>query len=401
MKSHQQLGQELELFITHEYSPGCPIFLPDGMRIYNGLIKMLRDEYEKRGYQEVMTPDVYKSMLWEISGHWENYKDNMFLIKTKEEKAQYAQKSMNCPAHCLIFKSRPRYESELPLRLAEFGTCHRNELAGSLRGLFRVRKFKQDDAHIFCKMDQIEKETRDCLNFVESVYSKFGFDFDLELSTRPEKYIGDLDTWNRAEKIFEKILSESSYSWSINAGDGAFYGPKIDIHIRDAFARSHQCATIQLDFNSPSGERFNLKYVDDDNNFHTPVMIHRAIFGSLERFIGVLLEHTQGRLPLWLSPRQFIVLPLREEFKDVAQEVYNELKLPHMFIDIDLNTYTHIKTRIKKYETKKYYYIIVIGQKEKDTQVLSVRHQRKTYNKTITELHEELISHGKPPHEEM
>jgi len=309
-RDHRKIGKDQELFFFHDLSPGSCFFLPHGARIYNALVELMRSEYFKRGYQEVISPNMYNSKLWETSGHWQNYRDDMFVLDVEKEK--WALKPMNCPGHALIFDSRDRSYKELPIRMAEFGIIHRNEASGALTGLTRVRRFVQDDTHVFCMPSQITEEIAALFDFMKHIYGLFGFEFKLELSTRPENYLGSIETWNQAEDVrmlvSNRLFSYSRYpsqqlkqaldatypgQWDLNPGDGAFYGPKIDITIQDALRRSFQCATIQLDFQLP--ERFNLKYRSADEAAARPVMIHRAILGSLERFIAIITEHFAGK----------------------------------------------------------------------------------------------------------
>jgi len=309
-RDHRKIGKDQELFFFHDLSPGSCFFLPHGARIYNALVELMRSEYFKRGYQEVISPNMYNSKLWETSGHWQNYRDDMFVLDVEKEK--WALKPMNCPGHALIFDSRDRSYKELPIRMAEFGIIHRNEASGALTGLTRVRRFVQDDTHVFCMPSQITEEIAALFDFMKHIYGLFGFQFKLELSTRPENYLGSIETWNQAEDVCMLVpnrpFSCSRYpsqqlkqaldanypgQWDLNPGDGAFYGPKIDITIQDALRRSFQCATIQLDFQLP--ERFNLKYRSADEAAARPVMIHRAILGSLERFIAIITEHFAGK----------------------------------------------------------------------------------------------------------
>lgn len=290
-RNHRKIGQNLNLFFFHESSPGSCFFQPKGAHIYNTLLNFIKDEYRRRGFQEVITPNIYKSQLWKVSGHWEHFAENIFSFKTRN-KDEFALKPMNCPGHCLMFAHQQRSYRELPLRFADFGVLHRDEPEGSLTGLTRVRRFQQDDAHIFCKSDQIQAEIDSCLEFLAYVYGTFGFEFSLVLSTRPDSYLGALDVWDRAESALESSLNKFGKPWKLNKGDGAFYGPKIDITITDAMKREHQCGTIQLDFQLP--QRFELTYNSENDNKATPVMIHRAIFGSLERFIAILIEHFGG-----------------------------------------------------------------------------------------------------------
>uniref|UniRef100_A0A4W5N6P8 threonine--tRNA ligase n=1 Tax=Hucho hucho TaxID=62062 RepID=A0A4W5N6P8_9TELE len=318
-RDHRKIGKEQELFFFHDLSPGSCFFLPRGAYLYNTLTDFIREEYCRRGFQEVASPNIYNSKLWETSGHWQHYSDNMFSFPVEQD--IFALKPMNCPGHCLMFSHRPRSWRELPLRLADFGVLHRNELSGTLTGLTRVRRFQQDDAHIFCTMEQIESEMKGCLDFLRCVYDVFGFSFQLQLSTRPEKYLGDIAVWNQAEKQLENSLNEFGEPWKLNPGDGAFYGPKIDIKIKDAIGRYHQCATIQLDFQIPI--RFNLTFVG-------PVIIHRAILGSVERMIAILTENYAGKWPLWLSPRQVMFVPVNPTCEEYAKRVILAFYFPNL-----------------------------------------------------------------------
>lgn len=322
-RDHRKIGREQELFIFNEMSPGSAMWLPHGARIYNTLVDTLRTEYRKRGYEEVITPNMYSTKLWETSGHWQNYKENMFSFEV--EKETFGLKPMNCPGHCILFKSRERSYRELPWRVADFGVIHRNEFSGALSGLTRVRRFQQDDAHIFCTTDQIGTEIAGVFDFLKKMYGIFGFEFKMELSTRPEKYVGDLDTWNSAEKKLEQALNDflGEGKWELNPGDGAFYGPKIDIMISDALKRWFQCATIQLDFQLP--QRFELEYKSDKGPNTRPVMIHRAILGSVERMTAILTEHYKGKWPFWLSPRQILIVPVGPKYYDYAQKLQKKL----------------------------------------------------------------------------
>ncbi|XP_067161510.1 threonine--tRNA ligase 2, cytoplasmic isoform X4 [Apteryx mantelli] len=299
-RDHRKIGKEQELFFFHDLSPGSCFFLPRGAFLYNTLTDFIREEYHKRNFTEVVSPNIFNSKLWEASGHWQHYSENMFSFEI--EKETFALKPMNCPGHCLMFAHRPRSWREMPLRLADFGVLHRNELSGTLSGLTRVRRFQQDDAHIFCTMEQIEEEIKGCLDFLKSVYAVFGFTFQLHLSTRPENYLGELEIWDHAEKQLQSSLNNFGEPWQLNPGDGAFYGPKIDIKIKDAIGRYHQCATIQLDFQLPI--RFNLTYVGKDggDDKKRPVIIHRAILGSVERMIAILAENYGGKCSEDISP---------------------------------------------------------------------------------------------------
>ncbi|XP_067161515.1 threonine--tRNA ligase 2, cytoplasmic isoform X8 [Apteryx mantelli] len=317
-RDHRKIGKEQELFFFHDLSPGSCFFLPRGAFLYNTLTDFIREEYHKRNFTEVVSPNIFNSKLWEASGHWQHYSENMFSFEI--EKETFALKPMNCPGHCLMFAHRPRSWREMPLRLADFGVLHRNELSGTLSGLTRVRRFQQDDAHIFCTMEQIEEEIKGCLDFLKSVYAVFGFTFQLHLSTRPENYLGELEIWDHAEKQLQSSLNNFGEPWQLNPGDGAFYGPKIDIKIKDAIGRYHQCATIQLDFQLPI--RFNLTYVGKDggDDKKRPVIIHRAILGSVERMIAILAENYGGKWPFWLSPRQVMVVPVGPASEEYARQ---------------------------------------------------------------------------------
>jgi len=353
-------------------TPGCAFFLPHGTRIYNKLIEFLRGEYRKRGFTEVLSPNIYNSKLWETSGHWQNYKENMFSFVAEDQ--VFALKPMNCPGHCLMFGHRSRSYRELPLRFADFGVLHRNELSGALTGLTRVRRFQQDDAHIFCMPVQIKSEIEGALNFMETVYGIFGFEFDLELSTRPEKYLGDIEVWNKAEKELGEVLDEytkrSGKKWKLNPGDGAFYGPKIDIHISDALKRSFQCATIQLDFQLPI--RFNLEYVESNEQPSRPVIIHRAILGSVERMMAILIEHTAGKWPFWLSPRQVIIVPVSDKVNNYANEVHQKIHNAGFYVDVDVSDKT-LQKKILFAQVAQYNYILVVGEKEMEEGSVNIR----------------------------
>uniref|UniRef100_A0A8C2B2H6 threonine--tRNA ligase n=1 Tax=Cyprinus carpio TaxID=7962 RepID=A0A8C2B2H6_CYPCA len=363
-RDHRKLGREQDLFFFHDLSPGSCFFLPKGAYIYNTLIEFIRSEYRKRGFQEVVTPNIYNSKLWQTSGHWQHYSENMFSFEV--EKEIFALKPMNCVFNCysLMFDHRPRSWRELPLRLADFGVLHRNELSGALTGLTRVRRFQQDDAHIFCSMDQIESEIKGCLDFLRTVYDVFGFTFKLNLSTRPEKFLGEPEVWDQAEKQLENSLNDFGEKWVLNPGDGAFYGPKIDIQIKDAIGRYHQCATIQLDFQLPI--RFNL-------TFKRPVIIHRAILGSVERMIAILTENYGGKWPLWLSPRQVMVVPVGPTCEEYAQRVQQEFHRGGLMTDVDLDPGCTLNKKIRNAQLAQYNFILVVGEKEKSSDTVNVR----------------------------
>jgi len=369
-RDHRKVGTDQDLFFFHQLSPGSAFFLPHGTILYNRLVNMIKKEYWKRGFQEVISPNIYNTKLWEISGHGEHYAENMF--QTEIEGQKFALKPMNCPGHCLMFDIRPRSWRELPLRMADFGVLHRNEISGALTGLTRVRRFQQDDAHIFCTADQIQSEIRSCLDFMSYIYSIFGFDFDLRLSTRPEGFIGDRATWDKAEAQLMECLNDFGHGWELNPGDGAFYGPKIDITIKDALRRSIQCATIQLDFQLP--ERFNLLYSSGEGDEKVrPVMIHRAILGSVERMIAILIEHTAGKWPFWLSPRQAAIVPVDPIFNEYAEQVRLTLHEAGFVVVADTSDGNTLNKKIRNNQLAQYNFILVVGEKEKQNRTVNVR----------------------------
>ncbi|XP_073423324.1 threonine--tRNA ligase, mitochondrial isoform X1 [Dendrobates tinctorius] len=369
-RDHRKIGRDQGLFFFHELSPGSCFFLPKGAHVYNVLIDFIKGEYRKRGFTEVITPNMYNNRLWEQSGHWEHYGKHMFSFPVENE--TFSLKPMNCPGHCLMFDHRPRSWRELPVRLADFGVLHRNELSGALSGLTRVRRFQQDDAHIFCSMDQLEGEISGCLDFLQAVYTVFGFSFKLFLSTRPEQYMGEPGVWQTAEQELEKSLNSFGLPWELNPGDGAFYGPKIDIQIKDAMGRYHQCATIQLDFQLPI--RFNLSYVGKEGGqAERPVMIHRAVLGSVERMMAVLAENYAGKWPFWLSPFQVMVIPAGGISANYAQEVYKIIHDQGFMVDIDTDQGTTFNKKIRKAQLAQYNFILVVGEKEKQNNSVNVR----------------------------
>lgn len=368
-RDHRKLGREQELFFFHELSPGSCFFQPKGAHIYNKLVELMREEYRKRGFQEVVSPNIYNSKLWKTSGHWAHYAENMFSFEV--EKEQYALKPMNCPGHCLIFDHRPRSWKEMPWRLADFGVLHRNEYSGALTGLTRVRRFQQDDAHIFCMPDQIKTEISSCLDFMSQIYGIFGFTFQLKLSTRPEKFLGEISIWNDAEKALADSLNEFGQPWKEDPGDGAFYGPKIDITIMDALRRPHQCATIQLDFQLPV--RFDLSYVGPDGEKKRPVMIHRAILGSVERMIAVLTESYAGKWPFWISPMQAMIIPVAAPFNEYATKVKQQLFEAGFMCDVDVDDSDTMNKKIRNAQLAQYNFIMVVGEKELSGNTVNVR----------------------------
>ncbi|KAI4125837.1 MAG: hypothetical protein LQ338_004042 [Usnochroma carphineum] len=399
-RDHRRIGIEQELFFFNDMSPGSTFLLPHGTRIFNALQKLLRSEYQKRGYSEVQSPNMYDSDLWKKSGHWQHYSDDMFVLDV--EKKKWALKPMNCPGHCVMFGHRERSYRELPLRMADFGVLHRNEASGALNGMTRVRKFQQDDTHIFCTQDQITEEIEGLFDFLKCIYGLFGFPFRLKLSTRPEKFLGDIATWDIAESKLKDALNSFTASgggqWELNEGDGAFYGPKIDITISDALRRDWQCATIQLDFQLP--QNFNLEYMTGDTSAKPkaalsderpidgaaaltnqpgpgrarPVMIHRAIVGSFERFMAILTEHFAGKWPFWISPRQVLVIPVMPAVNDYVLEVQKLFKEQKMYVDIDLSGNT-MQKKIRTGQLQQYNFIFVVGAQEKESRSVNIRNR--------------------------
>ncbi|KAF2827223.1 threonyl-tRNA synthetase [Ophiobolus disseminans] len=416
-RDHRKIGKEQELFFFHEASPGSCFFLPHGQIIFNTLQAFIREEYWDRGYQEVASPNMYNSSLWKISGHWQHYSEDMFTLDVEKDK--WALKPMNCPGHCLIFKHRERSYRELPIRMADFGVLHRNEASGALTGLTRVRRFQQDDCHIFCSQDQINQEVAGLFDFLRAVYGKFGFTFKLKLSTRPDGFLGDIETWDKAEakltEALDKFTADGGGAWELNPGDGAFYGPKIDITISDALKREFQCATIQLDFQLPN--QFELEYMTSEVSaakpkeekvkqeapkegahveqkkdkldgdvaipkkiqppqagYARPVMIHRAIVGSFERFMAIITEHFAGRWPFWLSPRQVMVIPVMPSANDYVREVQAVLRAQHLHADIDVSGNT-MQKKIRTAQLALYNFIIVVGAEEQKAKAVNWRNR--------------------------
>lgn len=366
-RNHKILGEKFDLFYFSDFSPGCAFFT-EGTFIYNALMNFLRKEYRKRGFSEVITPNIFMTGLWERSGHLENYRDDMFVFNMR--KTEWALKPMNCPGHCLLFKRTVRSFRELPLRIADFGVLHRNELSGTCSGLTRVRRFQQDDAHIFCTFEQIEEEVLANLEFMQKVYSILGFEFELAISTRPEKFLGEKKDWDIAEEKLKCALKKFGKKFGINPGDGAFYGPKIDVVLLDALKRKFQCATIQLDFQLPI--RFDLTY-KSENGFERPVMVHRALLGSLERFIGILIENYGMKMPFWLSPRQIAVVPISDKMYEYSKEIKNAL------IDFEVKIYANDLTfnkKIRNAEIDGYQIILIVGEKEKERKEVAFRNKK-------------------------
>jgi threonyl-tRNA synthetase len=367
-RNHRKIGQTLDLFSFHEEAPGMPFFHPRGMELWNALLDYWRMEHRQAGYVEAKTPIMLNRFLWERSGHWENYRENMYTSSIDE--IEYAIKPMNCPGGMLIYGRKPHSYRDLPLRVAEVGLVHRHELSGVLSGLFRVRAFHQDDAHLYMTPEQIESEILGILNLASRMYSTFGLGFHLELSTRPEKSIGSAEQWETATNGLKSALSTYGQKYQINEGDGAFYGPKIDLHIKDALGRTWQCGTIQLDMALP--ERFNLHYIDKDNDRHRPIMIHRTVFGSIERFLGILIEHFAGKFPLWMAPSQAIILPLNDDLVPYANEVMTILKEKGLRVGVDSRTES-LNKKVREAQLQYIPLIITIGGKEKENGTLAVR----------------------------
>ena len=368
-RDHRKIGKELEWFNFFEESPGVPFFYPKGTIIFNQLVNFIREEYKKRGYQEVITPLLYEKSLWLTSGHWEHFRGHMFVLES--EGKEYALKPMNCPSHVLVYKSKSRSYKDLPLRIADFASLHRNELSGVLAGLIRVRKMSQDDAHIFVAPEQIEEEIFRVLDFTNYIYNEvFDFEFKVELSTRPEKFMGKIEDWNKAEESLKRAIERKGIKYDIKAGEGAFYGPKIDFHIKDAIGRSWQLATIQLDFQLP--ERFDATYIGADNTKHQVVMIHRALLGSIERFIGILVEHYAGKLPLWLAPIQIRILTVADRFEKYANKLKEEFERNNMRVEIDARTES-VSYKVREAQHQKIPLILTVGEKEEKNNTVAVR----------------------------
>ncbi len=366
---HRKLGKELDLIWFHDWSPGSPFFLPKGTIIYNTLLEFIRKEYFKRGYDEVITPQLFNKKLWKLSGHWEHYKENMFTLNVDD--AEFSLKPMNCPSHILMFKSKARSYRELPMRIADFCYLHRNELRGVLAGLTRVRKFSQDDAHIFCTEEQVEDELSKLIGFTRYVYTGvFNFQFTAKLSTRPEKSMEEQKRWDDAEAALEKALKKNKVPYEVKKGEGAFYGPKIDFDVKDAIGRDWQLATIQLDFQMPL--RMGAEYEGSDGKKHIPVMIHRAILGSLERFIAMLIEHYAGKFPLWLSPEQVRILSIADRFNDYARKVAESYRARGIRAELDTRPES-IPYKVREAELAKVNYILVVGEKEVKAGTVTVR----------------------------
>ena len=386
-RDHKKLGREMGLFMMSEYAPGMPFFLPNGMIIRNLLENFWYEEHTKENYKFIKTPIMMSKELWEVSGHWANYKENMYT--TMVDDREFAIKPMNCPGSLLVFKNGLHSYKDLPLRMGELGQVHRHEASGALNGLFRVRTFTQDDAHIFMRPDQIESEVKELINFIDRVYSIFGLSYRIELSTRPEKkYIGDLAIWEKSEKALADACVSAGKDYKVNPGDGAFYGPKLDFHIKDSLGREWQCGTIQLDMNLP--ERFDLTYVEKDGTKVRPVMLHRVIFGSIERFIGILIEHYAGHFPTWLAPTQVMVVPVHYERHAQAANAINEKLLAMGFRSKSDARNEKLGYRIREAQLAKIPYQLVIGDGEVEANTVTVRRAQRKESVTMPE--EEFIA---------
>ena len=371
-RDHRKLGKELGLFMFAEEGPGFPFFLPKGMTLKNTLIDYWREIHYRDGYQEVSTPIILSRKLWENSGHWDHYKDNMYTTVIDEE--DYAVKPMNCPGGMLVYKNQPHSYRDLPLKVGELGLVHRHEKSGQLHGLMRVRCFTQDDAHIFMRDDQIEDQIKGVTKLINEVYTQFGFEYFVELSTRPEDSMGSDEDWEMATNGLRKALEDMGLDYIVNEGDGAFYGPKIDFHLRDSLGRTWQCGTIQLDFQMP--QRFDLEYTAEDGSKKRPIMIHRVCFGSIERFIGILIEHFAGKFPVWLAPVQVKVIPVSEKSMDYATGVYEKLKASGIRTELDHKD-EKVGYKIRQAQLEKVPYMLVLGEKEAAEGAITVRSRDK------------------------
>ena len=367
-RDHRKLGKELGIFTIMEEGPGFPFFLPKGMVLKNILIDYWRRLHDREGYQEISTPIILNRKLWETSGHWDHYRENMYTTVIDDE--DYAVKPMNCPGGMLVYKSQPRSYRDLPLRIGELGLVHRHEKSGQLHGLMRVRCFTQDDAHIFMTREQIKDEIKGVMRLIDEVYSRFGFPYHVELSTRPEDSMGSDEDWELATEALREALNETGKDYVVNEGDGAFYGPKIDFHLTDSLGRTWQCGTIQLDFQLP--QRFEAEYMGADGEKHRPIMIHRVVYGSIDRFIGILSEHYAGKFPVWLAPVQVKVLPISEKFFDFGQEILQKLKSAGIRCEMDQRD-EKIGYKIRSAQMEKVPYMLIVGQKEEETGTVSVR----------------------------
>ena len=367
-RDHRKLGKELGLYFISDYAKGMPTYMPKGLIVKNELIKYWREVHKRAGYEEIETPMAMNRELWETSGHWDHYKNNMYTFAVEDD--VFAIKPMNCPGGMLYYMQKMHSYKEFPLRVGELGKVHRHEASGTLNGLLRVRCFTQDDAHIFMLPNQIESEICNIIKLVDEVYSTFGLTYSLELSTMPDNHIGEIEEWQQVEKALASALEHLNLEYKINAGDGAFYGPKIDIHVKDCIGREWQCGTIQLDMQLP--KRFNLKYTDADGSEKEPIMIHRVIYGSIERIMAILIENFAGAFPTWLAPVQVKVLTIAEKFNDYAEKVVNELKANDIRVELDNRNET-IGKKIREAQLEKVPYMLVVGEKEVESEMVAVR----------------------------
>lgn len=400
-RDHRKLGRDLDLFSFHAEGLGFPFWHPHGTTLYNSVVELWREKHREFGYEEIQTPMILSETLWHQSGHWDHYRDNMYFTDIDEK--TFAVKPMNCPGGTLVYRSNMRSYRDLPIRMAELGHVHRHEKSGVLSGLFRVRSFTQDDAHIYCTPEQLEQEVAGVMQLLDEIYQGFGFsDYKIELSTRPEKSIGSDEMWSKAERALSNVLENRQVNYKLNEGEGAFYGPKIDFHIRDALKRTWQCGTIQVDFSMP--ERFEMEYTGKDGLKHRPVMIHRAILGSLERFIGILIEHYGGAFPSWLAPIQVVVIPISsEKHIEYAREVYNLLYKNNFRVKLDAREES-LNYRIRDNQNKKIPYLFVVGGREAEANSVAIRKFGKgdlgtfpidtVLNQLLTEINERKLSYG-------
>lgn len=370
-RDHRKLGKELDLFSMQDEGRGFPFFHPKGMALRNELIDFWKEEHRKAGYEEIKTPIILDESLWHQSGHWDHYQDNMYFTEIDGE--THAVKPMNCPGGILVYKDSLHSYRELPIRMAELGLVHRHEMSGALHGLMRVRSFTQDDAHIYCLPTQIEEELSGVIKLVDKIYSAFGFNYNVELSTKPEKAMGDDALWNEATDALRSAIEKNELDYEVNEGDGAFYGPKIDFHLEDSLGRTWQCGTIQLDFQMP--ERFDLTYIGQDGDEHRPVMIHRAIYGSIERFIGILIEHFAGAFPTWMAPVQVEIIPVSDDQIDYALKVKEVLKEENIRVEVDSRS-EQVGYKIRDAQVKQVPYMLIVGGREEENGTVSVRDRR-------------------------
>ena len=379
---HRRLGPQLGLFTFSDVAPGMAFWLPGGTHVFNSLVDLSREMGDPRGYTEVKTPQLYDSSLWKTSGHWQKFREHMFITTSAD--APMGLKPMNCPGHCQLYALTPHSYRDLPVRYSEPGLLHRNELSGALHGLLRTRNFAQDDAHIFCTEEQVQDELAACLDFCFATYAVFGIDVRLELSTRPDDRLGSDEQWDHSEDALRRALDSKGLAYDLNPGDGSFYGPKIDLHMTDSLGRSWQTGTVQLDYNMP--QRFGLAYTGADNAEHQPVMIHRALMGSYERFIAILLEHFGGELPVWLTPVQAIVLPIADRHNEYADEVLQRLRERAIRVEIDVRTES-VPRKIRDAELRKIPFMLVVGDREQEAGAVSVRehHVGDTGSATVDE----------------